>query len=181
MPWFEQDHHTPFEETPINGLAFLHGDVIARQYQQEWMRGKKYPLITYPSGTTREVVQNPETANIVLFGDVTLPYGINRAEAVKALSSNPHQTRLHLQQFEGSDFVVVNPQSRRGYRLSFDRESGELSNLTPVPDYAMELLPGDLRAVLPKLYSTEKTGDEAIAPIKFFTPDAQLDVVSDRI
>ena len=171
MPWLERQQQASFENQPINGLAFLHGDVVARQYQQEWVRGKKYPLITYPSGTTRELTQNEETANIVLFGDVTLPFGITRAEAVKTLSAQPHQTPLRVHSFEGSEFVVTHPQSRRGYRLSFNQETGKLSNLTPLPEYAMELLPGELRAVLPPLYSQEKRGGKAIVPIKFFTPD----------
>ena len=34
----------------------------------------------------------------------------------------------------------------------------------------MELLPGEVRAVLPPLYSQEEKGMEAIAPVKFFTP-----------
>ena len=34
----------------------------------------------------------------------------------------------------------------------------------------MELLPGEVRAVLPPLYSKEAKGMEAIAPVKFFTP-----------
>jgi hypothetical protein len=37
---------------------------------------------------------------------------------------------------------------------------------------AHSLLDTESRAQLPKLYTTEKLGDEAIAPVKFFTPDA---------
>ena len=36
----------------------------------------------------------------------------------------------------------------------------------------MELLPEALKSKLPKLYSGEKLGLEAIAKVKFFTPDA---------
>lgn len=172
MPWYEKDYQTPFETTSINGLAFLHGDVVARHYKQEWVRGKKYPLITYPSGTTREVIPSEESANIVLFGDLALPSGVTLTEATRIFATQPHLIRVRLQTFEERSFVVFNRQSRRGYRLIFDQESGILSNMLPAPEYAMELLPGELRAVLPKLYSTEKQGTEAIAPIKFFTPDS---------
>ncbi|MBK9123534.1 MAG: DUF2958 domain-containing protein [Chloroflexi bacterium] len=34
----------------------------------------------------------------------------------------------------------------------------------------MELLPGELRAILPPLRSTDGKGWEAVAPVKFFTP-----------
>jgi hypothetical protein len=36
----------------------------------------------------------------------------------------------------------------------------------------MELLPGEIRAALPQLYATEKLGKEAIAIVKYFTPDS---------
>lgn len=36
----------------------------------------------------------------------------------------------------------------------------------------MDLLPGEIRAALPKLYATEKLGKEAIAVVKYFTPDS---------
>ena len=36
----------------------------------------------------------------------------------------------------------------------------------------MELLPGELRAALPPLYTNEKQGLAAVAPIKYFTPDS---------
>lgn len=35
-----------------------------------------------------------------------------------------------------------------------------------------ELLPAEIRAQLPPLYSNEAIGLEAIAPVKFFTPDS---------
>lgn len=38
---------------------------------------------------------------------------------------------------------------------------------------AYELMPTDVRAKLPKLYETEKQGLEAVAPVKYFLPDAQ--------
>ncbi len=172
MPWLERQQQASFENQPINGLAFLHGDVVARQYQQEWVRGKKYPLISYPSGISREAFAQDETANILLFGDVTLPYAVTRVQALQSLNEHPHQTRLRVQNFVGSSFEVINSETHRGYRLSFDARSNELSNLDCLPEYAMEVLPGELRGLLPPLYSTEQQGGNAIAPIKFFTPDA---------
>lgn len=36
----------------------------------------------------------------------------------------------------------------------------------------MQLLPNEIRATLPPLYSTEKEGDNAIVRVKFFTPSS---------
>ncbi|MCA9903448.1 MAG: DUF2958 domain-containing protein [Anaerolineae bacterium] len=36
----------------------------------------------------------------------------------------------------------------------------------------MDLLPGEIRAALPPLYANEEQGMQAIAPVKFFTPDS---------
>ena len=163
----------PIEDQPIHGLVFLDGDVLAERYRQDWSRGKKSPLIAFPSGTTRELLLGEPTANIVLFGDLMLPHRVTLKQAVTVLANQPHPLQIRIQQADEPLLVVLNRQTRRGYRLSFDRDSGELSNLTHMPEYAMELLPGELRAVLPPLYSQEKLGGRAVAPIKFFTPDSQ--------
>lgn len=172
MPWYEREQSTPFDQSAIAGLSFLHGDLMARQYQEDWVRGKKFPLITFPTGTTRELLPQEPAANIWLFGDVFLPYNVTRREAFQLFTSESHKTRLHIVSINDDGFVVLNRYSRRGYGLYFDSESGELANMNSVPHEAVELLPGELRAVLPKLYSTEKSGDDAVAPMKFFTPDA---------
>ena len=40
-----------------------------------------------------------------------------------------------------------------------------------MPSEVAELLDGESRAILPELYSNEHLGMDAIAPVKFFTPD----------
>src|SRR4051812_45185456 len=96
MPWYEQDHQTPFEERPINGLSFLHGDVVARQFQEEWVRGKKYPLISFPSGTSRELLAEKKSANILLFGTLTLPHSGGYDASVEALRNYANDYPLHI-------------------------------------------------------------------------------------
>jgi hypothetical protein len=171
MPWVEKDQRTPFEDTAINGLAYLHGDLVARQFGQEWARGKKYPIITFPSGTTRELLAQDTTARIHLFGSLHLPRAATYQESLNFLS-NQADYPLTITADDERHLMVVNRETRRGYALSFDNEARTLVNLTPLPHAAMELLPGDLRAVLPAKYATEKMGMNAIAPLKFFTPDA---------
>jgi hypothetical protein len=170
MPWYEKDHQPPFDERPIPGFSYLHGDVVAQKFAQEWTRGKKYPLISFPSGTSRELLAIPSETQVHLFGRLTLPQAQGYAEHLDFLT---HQSdyRLTVTGDGERHIVIVNPETHRGYTLQYG-DTNEIINITPLPHAAMEILPGDLRAVLPKRYSTEQHGMKAIAPIKFFTPDA---------
>ncbi len=172
MPWYERQENSPFETSSIPGLVFLHGDVVAKQYQQEWVRGKKYPLIAFPSGTTRELVSIQNQEHIHLFGEVTVPRINNYGETLNHLFQVGKQLGLLLVGDGERTLSVMNKATGRGYVLRYADQGRELANLTPLPSEAMELLPDALRAVLPKLNSTEAQGGNAIAPMKFFSPDA---------
>ncbi len=54
--------------------------------------------------------------------------------------------------------------------MTFDNTDRQLVNCVVHPDYAMELLGGAERALLPPLYHNERMGLEAVVPLKFFTP-----------
>jgi hypothetical protein len=174
MPWYEKEQRTPFEAIPVNGLNFLHGDVVARKFGQEWAQGKKYPLITFPSGTSREIIPAEQAADIHLFGRITVPRTATYTDTFNHLLQAGQGLGLKLIGDSGETIVVLNPASMRGYTLNYDPVTHELANIVPLPlpHEAMELLPGNLRAVLPKLHSQEQKGLDAIAPLKFFTPDA---------
>ncbi len=172
MSWYEKEHQTPFENTPITGLSFLHGDVLSRRYSQDWLRGKKYPLITFPSGTDREIRHEQDTERIHLFGEVLVSRNEPYPDVVQRLRTETHELGLRVFDDDNGTVVVTQENTNRGYGIRFDVLNNELLNVVPLPQEAMELLPGHLRAVLPPLYSQENKGLDAIAPIKFFTPDA---------
>jgi hypothetical protein len=153
MPWYEKDHLTPFDAAPIPGVAFLHGDVLARQYGQAWVRGKKYPLLTFPAGTARELISYHQAANMHLFGSIALPASGTYEAAFQTLAA-PHQA-LHIYGDGKRNLMVVNPATHRGYGLTFDNETGKLTDLVSLPKTAMELLPGELRAILPPFIVTK--------------------------
>jgi hypothetical protein len=177
MPWQTKERPAPFDNRPIAGLQFLHGDVIAKQYRQEWAAGQKYPLIEFPSGVKREALPgktNAEQPDIHIFSVLTLPYHSTRDQAYVTVRRISLDNDYHLPvSREGkNDLIIVNPDANRSYRLTYDNPNGVLADIVPYPKTAMELLDGERRAVLPPLYSMEKRGLDAIAPIKFFTPDA---------
>ena len=174
MPWYSKEQPTPFDNTPIEGMASLHGDILALLYQLEWLKGHKYPLIGFPSGTSRELVaerERPQQANIHLFGSVELPYAATSDEAYLQLAQLPEDVGVFALKSGRNQLTVHNRFSERSYVVTYDDAARHLQDIVAQPDYAMELLDGQSRALLPPLYANEQIGMNAIAPIKFFTPD----------
>lgn len=72
MPWLSKEQLTPLNSQPISGLYALHGDVMASAYQRKDLRSLKYPLIRFPSGITRELTVENNSANISVAGGLTV-------------------------------------------------------------------------------------------------------------
>lgn len=173
MTWHSKEQPVPFTSLPMPGLQFLHGDVIAKRYRQDWTAGKKYPLIQFPSGLEREVLagsDQPEQPAIHIFGALAIPYHSTRDAAYETSLSVASDYGYEVSAQGNDTLVIVNPDAGRSYRLTYDNDAQTLVDLVHFPEEAMELLDGESRAVLPPLYSTEKQGLAAVAPVKFFTP-----------
>ena len=135
--------------------------------------GQKYPLITFPSGVEREVISTSDhydKAHIHLFGRFDVPYQRSRDEAYEHLIPVAHAQGCILSREHDKRLRIADPRTGRSYLLTFDNEARHLSNIELFPQFAMELMPGEIRATLPPLYSQESKGLEAIAPVKFFVP-----------
>jgi hypothetical protein len=173
MPWFGKEQPTPFDAQPIEGMKMLHGDVLARRYKAEWVRGNKYPLISFPSGLEREARRASSGGfSVHLFGRVELPYQGSRDEAFERIEHVASEISYVLSKQQQDRLMIINLDAGRGYQATYDNENRYLTDILHLPEYAMELLPGEWRAVLPKLYSNEKAGLSAVAPVKLFTPDS---------
>lgn len=172
-PWIEYDQPIALDAEPITGRYDLSGDRVALDYRQAWAAGKKYPLITFPSQLSRELTAEPE-AQVHVFGALDLPFRSSRDEAYAAAAAVKGDFSIPFSVArEGEQtLVVVNARSQRGYRVVYDNEARRLIDITRFPQEVMELLPDELRALLPPIYTNEKLGDRAYAPVKFFTPDA---------
>lgn len=174
MPWIEHHHAIPLDQSPTEGRYDLSGAVIARSFRQDWTGNKKYPLITFPSQLTRELVTEPQalTAQVHVFGALDLPFHSTRDDAYDAASSVTEEFSIPFTvKKEGENtLLLVNNLSTRGYRVVYDNSQRRMQDITRFPQEAMELLPDELRAVLPPIYTNEKIGDKAYAPVKFFTP-----------
>ncbi len=172
MPWYEKEHSTPFDTQPINGLYFLNGDLLAQQYNQEWVKGKKYPTISFPSGLARELWDSSDNGGILnIFGAFELQRKTTRDEGFEGAIEFASEYGYTLARRGENELMVFNPYTAHGYAVTYDNRARTITNVKRFPQEAMELLDAESRAVLPELYANEHLGLEAIAPVKFFTPD----------
>lgn len=171
MVWQEQEQLKYYTKDSLEGFFCLHGDVMAKQYRQERLKGKSYPTIAFPSGVICEIT-TPRTDNpkIHLFGKVELPVNVSRemliSHVVVASIDDPN---LVYQPVNESTIAVGNRVSKRGYRITLRED--HITDISLYPYGVMELLPGHLRAVLPPIRTTDGKGWQAVAPLKIFTPD----------
>jgi hypothetical protein len=173
MPWYNKERPTPFDRTMYTGLKHLHGDVLAQRYGQEWVRGKKYPVISFPSGIERELQRSANRQHVVqLFGDIQLPYQADLEDAFAYLHHMQPDRNLVVVKHSESVLMLTDLTTQRGYFVAYDNVERHIADITRFPEYAMELLDGEARAILPPLYANERAGLNAIAPIRFFTPDS---------
>jgi len=80
---------------------------------------------------------------------------------------------------QGADQLEVWGQDEdEHFRITYDHEAGEIRDIARLkpeesaPRPKIPLLPDEIRAQLPPLYSGEAQGLEANALVKFFTPDS---------
>lgn len=175
MPWYSKEQLTPFDNITLDGMLFLSGDVLARQYRQEWVKGQTYPVVQFPSGMVRELKPGkPDSPPdfIHLTGHLMLPYRASRDGAYFHLVAQDVDEE-HLILLRGETELSIDTKaSGRRIQVTYDPATGHPLDIRHFPEYVMELLPGELRALLPKLYANEKLGLEAVALLKFFTPDS---------
>lgn len=177
MPWIEKGLPAPFDTVPMTGQMDLLGDNLSATYSVEHPRGNKYPVIHFPSGLIRELhttEDDPAEAMLHVFGGLYVPLKSSRNAAYSDVLLQMENQPDYRAYVVGQDTLIVgNARSKRGYILTYDTEAGGISDvqLGWNPQEKMDLLPDELRAVLPRLYANEEIGMQAIAPLKFFTPD----------
>ena len=172
MPWHEKNHTTPFDAAPPQGLYFLDGDLLSKRYNQERTQGKKYPVIAYPSGLQRELWDSSDDGGIInVFGALELQRKTSRDEGFAGAMDFASEYGYTIAKRRENELLAFNPFTGHGYAVTYDNKTQIITNVKRFPKEAMELLDGEVRAVLPELYSNESLGLDAIAPVKFFTPD----------
>jgi hypothetical protein len=178
MPWIEKGTPAPFDAVPMSGRMDLLGDRVFAEYSVEHPRRNKYPVIHFPSGLLRELHATediPPEPMLHVFGGLYVPQKANRNAAYSDVLLQLENQPDYRVSIRGEDTLIVgHTRSKRGYILTYDNDAQEIRDVQFGwnPQERMDLLPDELRAVLPRLYANEEVGMEALAPLKFFTPDA---------
>lgn len=181
MGWYKKEDPTPFDELPLAGLFFLDGDLLAKLVGRSWTVGEKYPMIAFPSEEEFELWESskPERGGIIhIFGEMDLPLKGTREEALRIASHIGEQCGYIVQQVGNEQLAVWGNDDDEHFLITYDQQAGEIRDIAKVkpeesaPRPKTPLLPDEIRAQLPPLYSGEGQGLEATALVKLFTPDS---------
>lgn len=181
MGWSKKEEPTPFDGMPLSGLFFLDGDILARLWGRDWTVGEKFPMIAFPSGEEFQIWESsdPERGGIVhIFGEMDLPLKGTRDEAYTQASYVGEQCGYIARQIGENQLEVWGNDDDEHFLITYNNQAGEIQDIVKVkreqsaPRPRIPLLPDEIRAQLPPLYSGEEQGLEARALVKFFTPDS---------
>lgn len=185
MTWVEKNRPTSLDETPIPGLFLVDGDMLYALYRDERFCAMKCPAIAFPSGVVRilnEAELPGHEVTLQLFQELEMPV---RAGAVDfQVLTKQAQEQGYSSVRTGKREVELEDTSGERFRVVYDVTSGYIQDIVPIvvritlPEQPrsvprpMPLLTEELRQRLPMLYETEERGLEALAQVKFFTPDS---------
>lgn len=180
MSWYHKETQTPFDTNPIDGVFFLHGDILARVVQQEWTKGMKYPMLDFPSGVACELWETGGSASgalLHLFGEMDIPLNSTQEQALERASDIAKQVGYHVIPNGDTQLQLIGHEPDDHFLLIFDNQQGRIVDVVQMKTPASPLPSPDLldqqsREQLPPLYSNEALGLEALAQIKFFSADS---------
>jgi hypothetical protein len=183
MSWTEKRKPTPFDNKPIEGLQFLDGDILAQLFGRDWTKGQKYPVIVFPSGQQCDIWESgdPNNAGVLhLFGELDLRYNDRRDNAYAHAQDIAEQCGYFVERVGEDQLKLVGHDRDEHLIVTYDNEAGQVVNVEPVtkepytrPVHRAHLLMTDeIKEQLPALYSNEEIGLEAVAPVKYFSPDS---------
>jgi hypothetical protein len=182
MSWYEKEKPTPFDELPLPGLWFLDGDILAQLYERDWTAGQKMPLVVFPSGEEFQLWEtgNPAVWGIIhLFGELDLAYKDSRDRAFEEANHIAEQVGYAVYKVGEDGLEVWGHDEDEHYLITYDDQTGQMRDVAPVKSDAeppkppgLLLMSEEIREKLPKLGETEEQGMDALAQVKYFTPDA---------
>jgi Protein of unknown function (DUF2958) len=193
MAWHKKEAKPSFDEQPISGLFYLDGDVLARAliaqqereklshpiYPPEYFKGMKYPQVAFPSGLVFEVWEGSQNPIIHLFGEMDLTLYSTRDEAFQAANDIAEACGYLAKPVGDNQLEVIGHERDEHLLITYDDTQKRMVNVMRPPREKREvappppLLPNEIRAKLPPLYSQESKGLDAVAQVKFFHPSSQ--------
>lgn len=181
MSWTEKHQPTPFDNIPIEGLHFLIGEQLAPNHPA--FKDRKFAAIEFPSGVVRPLWEssNPDHQAIVhLFGEMDLPYADTRDEAYERAQKIAEAVGYTVSKHEANGLRLLGNTPHDRLLVTYDDQHKQMVDITVLgPDEweqpvhpGHQLMTDEIREKLPKLYANENIGLEAVAPVKYFTPDS---------
>lgn len=182
MAWFEKAQPTPFDALPIPGLFFLDGNQLAKRYKVDWTVGEKSPMINFPSRTNFPlwVGREPEHPVVHIFGELDLPLHQTCAAAFQHITELAEVLGYVLKRVNTQQLEVWGHDSGEHVIITYDDSQSppQIVDIDVLPLKQSEtpprppLLDAESRAKLPPLYANEQLGLDALAQVKFFSPDS---------
>jgi hypothetical protein len=179
MSWSRKEQPSPFDTRPIEGLFFLDGDQLARTLKIDWTKGEKSPMIAFPSGLSFELWESsdPQGGTVHLFGEMDLPLNDTRQSAYLLASGVAEEVGYVVQKRGETQLEIIGHDTDEYLRITYDDVARRMVNVEPVvqaerqQSQRQQLLTDEIRAKLPPLGTNEHFGLNAVAQVKFFTPD----------
>ena len=182
MTWVEKGQVTAFDKgSPLTGLFYLDGDIVARLSRRDWTVGQKMPMLAFPSGEEFPLWESadPAAGGVVhLFGELDLPFKDTRERAFERVAYVAEQVGYRVQRVGENGLAVWGHGADERVLITYDPESGQMQDVVPLDDAepaslasGLQLMTDELREKLPALYAHEDMGLEALAQVKYFTPD----------
>jgi hypothetical protein len=179
MSWYRKEAVTLFDSLVVSGLFFLDGDLLDRLAGAPWTTGMKCPMLFFSPEMACEIWgigTEKRTIVVHLFGEMDLPLFGDRDSAFRRAKSIAEQVGYLAHPRGESELEVIGHDSGEHLIVTYDNALEQMTDVKPAahPMVAPQpiLLDEASRARLPKLYSGEEKGLDAVAEVKFFTPDA---------
>jgi hypothetical protein len=177
MPWYDKEDPTPFDDQPIPGLRFIDGRMLAQLVRVQNLDHQKYPEIVFPSGEAFPIWEGRGTPIVHVFGEMDVPYYSTRDEIWLQVQNVAEQCGYLVKQVGEEGIEVWGLSEEEHYVITYDNDARRLKDVRKSADQhpnplRERLFPQKVREKLPPLYTNEELGMEAVAPVKFFTPDS---------
>ena len=183
MSWVEKGAPTPFDAQPPQGFFYLDGDILARIVRRDWTIGQKFPMIAFPSGQEFELWpgSNPDAGGIVhIYGEMDLPLKTTRDRAFEQANDIAEQVGYLARKIGDDGLEVRGQDTDEHFLITYDNNTGHIRDIAclrtteaPPVHPGQQLMTRAIRDQLPELGANEEIGLEALAWVKYFTPDAQ--------
>lgn len=176
MAWFPKSAETAFDSATIEGLNFLDGDLLAAVFGKPWSVGQKCPFVTFPSKDGYQIWEGRESPIIHLFGEMDLPYSSDLTTAIERADYIAQEVGYLARRVGENQLEVIGRDKDEHLIITYDNQEKRMIDVVQVAPssapFVQPLFDRESRNRLPSLRKAEEKGDEAIAQVKFFTPDS---------